>query len=1298
MATLLLSTAGAALGGLLGGPLGAGLGRAAGAIAGSLIDQRLFGTTRRVEGARLDDLRIMSSTEGATIPRAWGRMRVAGQVIWATPFEEVISTQTEKTGSKGGSGGKTKVTTYSYYANFAVGLAEGPIARIGRIWADGKPFDPQGITWRFHQGGETQEADSLIVAREGAADAPAYRGLAYVVFERLPLESFGNRLPQLSFEIFRPVSRAAAAVTAVNIIPGATEFGYDPDPVTRQPSPGTTETENTHTLAGGSDWTTSLDDLQATCPGLEAASLVVSWFGNDLRCGSCAVRPGVEVTAKDTKPHVWQVAGVARADAYRVSEVDGGPAFGGTPSDGAVLRAIADLKARGLRVTFYPFILMDIAAGNALADPYGGTAGQANYPWRGRITCMPAPGQAGSPDKTVALNTQLASFIGTAAPADFSTSGGEVHYAGPAEWSYRRMILHYAHLCAAAGGVDTFLIGSELRGLTALRNGAGSYPFVAALATLAGEVAAILPAASISYAADWSEYFGHHPQDGSGDVYFNLDPLWASPAISFIGIDNYMPLSDWRDGENHLDRLAGVGAIHDSTYLRANIAGGEGFDWIYATPASRTSQARTPVTDGAYGKPWVFRYKDLKAWWSSPHFNRPAGIEQGTATAWVPQSKPIRFTEAGCPAVDKGTNQPNVFVDAKSAESALPWFSSGGRDDFLLLRYIEVMTGYWRAPGPHNPVSAVYGAPMVDAANIHFWAWDARPFPAFPALADVWSDGANYARGHWLNGRLGAAPMPELVEGICAAYGFTAADASAIAGVADGVLVEELGSARDILEPLGRAWSFDAVESEAAIRFVPRAAFPTLSLTRDDLVDPDEGPLFRLTRAEESDLPARLKLAYAESGLDYRTAVAEAQRQGARTAREAGASLPCAIEQGEAGRRAAIMLQESWAGRETMTFALPQGLARIEPGDVATLVTPAATRTIRIEEITDGESRAVRARLHDRSVFDAPPAAARSMVFDTPKLVGSPLVVAMNLPVAGANRVAEAGWIAGFSKPWPGQLNLFRKSGDAAFTLVRSIDAPAVIGELVDPLPAALPHVFDRAHRPRLRLYGGALSSVTTLEMLNGANAAAIGSSEAGWEIIQFRDAALAGPRTYELGWLLRGQSGSEPEMAAAWPAGTRFVLLGPAVVQTDETLADLGLDITWRAGPANRDHGDPSYVEFTQRAEGLGLRPWRPAHLRATRDGSDVIFTWIRRTRIDGDSWEVAEVPLGETEQSFVLDILSGSSVRRSATVAEPAYRYTLAAQLADFGSAPTAFTVRVAQVGHEFGPGASLERTMNV
>jgi hypothetical protein len=190
MGSLVLSAAGGAVGGALFGPAGAIAGRLAGAIGGSLIDQSLFAPAstpaRTHNGPRLRDLDLTASTEGAPIPRVYGRVRVPGQVIWATALEEKVKTRTETTGGGAAAGGKggggaepeaATTRTFSYFANIAVALSEGPVAQLARVWADGKPLDLSRLDVRFYSGNEDQPADPLIVAKEGADNAPAYRGL-----------------------------------------------------------------------------------------------------------------------------------------------------------------------------------------------------------------------------------------------------------------------------------------------------------------------------------------------------------------------------------------------------------------------------------------------------------------------------------------------------------------------------------------------------------------------------------------------------------------------------------------------------------------------------------------------------------------------------------------------------------------------------------------------------------------------------------------------------------------------------------------------------------------------------------------------------------------------------------------------------------------------------------------------------------------------------------------------------------------------------------------------------------------
>jgi hypothetical protein len=458
MASLILGAAGSALGGsllgtsVLGGLLsGAQAGGALGALAGMEIDAALTpGRTVTRSGPRLSDVNITSSTEGAAIPRLFGRMRLAGQLIWASRFKESAAT-TSSGGGKGGGAATVSETDYSYSISFAVGLCEGVGTRLGRVWANGTLLDLSQYTWRFHDGGEDQAADPVIAEIEGAANAPAWRGLCHVVFEDMPLADFGNRIPQLQFEVWRSLSAAnpdslESLLPGVALIPGAGEFVYADEPVFSDDGEGAATAQNVHAAAGVPDLDAALDDLTAQAPNAGAVSLVVGWFGDDLRAGSISIRPGVEDTVKTTYPQTWGVNGVARADAHPVSRIDGRPAYGGTPSDAGVVQAIADLKARGLRVLFNPFLFMDIAPGNSLTDPATGAAGQPVYPWRGRIACPVAD------DKTGAAASATAHFFGAASVSDFSISGTAVAWTGGADWGWRRMVLHYAHLCAAAGG------------------------------------------------------------------------------------------------------------------------------------------------------------------------------------------------------------------------------------------------------------------------------------------------------------------------------------------------------------------------------------------------------------------------------------------------------------------------------------------------------------------------------------------------------------------------------------------------------------------------------------------------------------------------------------------------------------------------------------------------------------------------------------------------------------------------------------------------------------------------------
>lgn len=1245
----------------------------------------------RVTGPQLDSLTVLQSTEGAPIPIVMGRARVGGQVIWADAPREH---QTEISGGKGG----PTTSERSYTVSFAVGLCEGEIAGLGRIWSDGKLLDVSGVTLHVYVGSDTQQPNSVIEAVEGFGQVPAFRGLAYVVFEDFPISSFGNRIPQLSFEVQGAVANSDGQadfrdlVRAVTLIPGSGEYAYATSTVLEDLGPGVSRAENINNSFGVTDVVAALDDLQQTFPNCVSVSLVCSWFGTDLRAGNCQLRPGVEAQDKLSIGQEWRVSGITRADAHQVSRINDRPAFGGTPSDESMLQVIAELKSRGMRVVFYPFVMMDVPPGNGLPDPWGG-AQQAAYPWRGRVSCYPAPGQTGTVDKTAIATTQIAQFFGAASAGDFGISNGEVTYSGPDEWSYRRMVLHCAKLCALAGGVDAFLIGSELRGLTQVRDSATSFPAVLQLRDLAAQVKQILPAAKISYAADWSEYSGYRPDDGSGDVFFHLDPLWADANVDFVGIDWYVPLADWRDGSTHLDASLWADG-HDPDYLAANMETGEYFDWYYASVAHRDAQVRSPITDGAFAKPWVFRAKDVRSWWENAHFDRPNGVENGTPTAWVPQSKPVWFTETGCPAVDKGANQPNVFFDPKSSESALPHYSDGKRDDVIQQSYVRTQIEYWSA---NAPVSSQYGGPMIDAENIFVWTWDARPYPDFPARENIWADGPNWELGHWLSGRSGAAEFAAVLGDLFARSGLTTVNAKAWPGLISGYVVQGGTSLRSALAPLCDLYGMELTDRMGGLVFRPvdgkNTSATNISINALAMVN-GNGEAIR-TIADPNEAVWAVGLQFADGGNDYLPANVLAGQVGDQSRNMLNMSVPLTMDRTQADDLAAAILARRGNPEETLRLSLPPSGLALEVGDCVQLdgfASEAQWKVSRIEEQgrRDVLLRKVSGATQTTNRGIAPGTASEPVA--VPSRPGLFLLDIPLLPGEGERTGPLAGVVA---SPWPGSVDI-RAGGRIRATASGS----AMLGHVKAEIPAGgFAGRLDFATSIRVQMQFGLLQSVDVASLLNGGNLLAVHHADDAWELLQFQTAELQPDGSWVLSGLLRGQQGTEPTFATPILVNAPVLVVNDALVPVSMSVEELGnaLEVSVRPAGVNADALQENVVDFM--GLGLPLRPFSPVHLYARWIGNDLQLAWIRRTRTGGDSWFGPDVPLGEDSEQYQVELLDGAEILYSGTTNSPSLLIT-SAQLADVypSGLPQVIDWRVAQRSGTYGPGAWATQTIAI
>ncbi|WP_019961420.1 baseplate multidomain protein megatron [Woodsholea maritima] len=1144
---------------------------------------------RGPDGPRLSELAIQTSTEGQFIPILYGRMRLAGQVIWAARFKEYV-TKADRPG-KGGGGARQ----YTYSLSFAVGLCEGEIAGIGRIWANGQELDQTELVYRVHTGTPDQAPDPLIAAIEGAA--PAYRDLAYVVFEDLPLDPFGQRIPNLSFEV---IARTKASeevpledlIEGVCLIPASGEFSYATTPVLRDLRPGEALSENQHS-SRGVDVLASLDDLEARLPKCRSVALVVAWFGTDLRCEACQLKPGIEVRLKTTQGVEWGVAGLNRDNAYLVSQKEGRPAYGGTPSDDSVKALIGELKSRGFQVTFYPFILMDIPDGNRLPGLSGGV-GQPAFPWRGRIASV-------ATDRTRAV-------------ADFF---GSDH-----DFRYRHFIQHYARLVAEAGGVDTFVIGSEMVALNQIRTTAGDHPAVTAFQTLAGDVRAILGSTTtLTYAADWTEYAGYSP--AQGDKAFHLDPLWADPNIDCVALDWYIPLADQRD--NHLPTLED---------MHAHIEGGEGFEWYYKTSEDREAGLRSPIEDGAYGEAWIWRYKDLRSWWSQRHFERTQGVRASTPTAWQPRSKPLRFMEMGCPAIDKGANQPNVFVDPKSSESTRPYFSTGGRDDAVQRRYLSALISYWRT---HNPVSPVYGAPMVDLAHSHVWCWDARPFPAFPSLNEIWSDGPNWQVGHWLNGRVGQSPLGAIVRDLAARAGLESLDVSQLNAPCAGYILDHPQSARQALAGLSELYGFQILDRSDGPIALPDQLNPSRALSYEQLSTQVSGP--QAVRLAQTDRVEEVRLTLIEDGPDYRPLSVYARGDEARVEGVKRMSLAVLGDEALGKAWSQTALSRAKGGEAGLRLAIPPSQMALEVGDDVLLEGAATPWRIRSEE-----------GLFERALtLEGQSAGLAPLYGPTPGAPQRPVIkakaelVIMDLPPHPLATIERQGPIvAAHVRPWQGGVELYVGADEMSAEARLSLKHISPMGEVISGLNPHPEGRWDEGAVLDITLYDGVLQSRPRGEVLAGANGMII-ETQAGWGWMGFGEAALIAPGQWRLRSLLR----YGPATGSIAPQA-RCVIVGPGLGEL--ALADFEVFTplkAWAVHPGKGLH-DVSTRQVELIYHRLDRAPLAPVHLGLSQVGDQIRAHWVRRARLNAEDWAGAEIVLvdGPERYRVRLETQTGQSL----------------------------------------------------
>jgi len=200
-------------------------------------------------------------------------------------------------------------------------------------------------------------------------------------------------------------------------------------------------------------------------------------------------------------------------------------------------------------------------------------------------------------------------------------------------------------------------------------------------------------------------------------------------------------------------------------------------------------------------------------------------------------------------------------------------------------------------------------------------------------------------------------------------------------------------------------------------------------------------------------------------------------------------------------------------------------------------------------------------------------------------------------------------------------------------------------------------------------------------------------------KIVQARDCMLVGDNEYELSNFLRGCLGSAHAMQGPHPVGARIVVLNEQLTRMEIGAHEWREALQVIAPPSGLLPTDARATVASVTLPHAAVRPWAPAHVRAARGASgDAAISWIRCARTGGDSWGPGDVPPGETSETYQVDILSGTTVKRSVAVTSPAYTYSAANQVVDFGTPPASLQLRVAQLDSGGAPGLNTELTITL
>lgn len=511
------------------------------------------------------------------------------------------------------------------------------------------------------------------------------------------------------------------------------------------------------------------------------------------------------------------------------------------------------------------------------------------------------------------------------------------------------------------------------------------------------------------------------------------------------------------------------------------------------------------------------------------------------------------------------------------------------------------------------------------------------------------------------------------------------------------------GTIRAALEPLQGAFPFDVIPSGYKVKAVPRGQESVRTIPMMDLVpqgDSSDSRLLPCSREMDSQLPFRVNIKYLDREREYAISEQYAERLNTNTINRIDRQLPLVMDADQAAGVCEVLLFLPWLEREEYAFQLPPTYRELEPADVVTIQGDGELYELRLTETDQAVSGVMACRAKPNRAALYSPAAQGGEAPGPDGTVaarGPSFFIPLDIPVvdeALQNLPGFIGAVAGNTESWPGALLVRSVDQGQTWANLQAFTGAATLGSCLSVLPANSSVMVDERSL-RVVLGSGELFSISRDQMFAGKNYAAYGVNGR-WEIIRFQNAELQADGGYLLSTFIRGDRGTE------WATGLHqlgdyFVLLDdPDLAFMGAPVSLIGAEMKYRAVTAGAALDSASTVDFTY--AGVNLECLSPVTALGTRDAAgNFTGSFTRRSRL-GNNWWATGVPspVGEVSESWEIDVMSGSTVKRTLTSSTAQFTYSAADQSTDFGGAQSAITFRIYQLSGTVGRGYPLEVTL--